>query len=198
MPSFSPISSHGGTAFLRGQKPFRIWIGRSAALILFIVMSCAGFGAPPLALSSDDNRAYEKIATTKRFCSDAVGEDGETPEVVVALRALLKSPQADAVFKQLLLDATTAGKLYALCGVYYTDPSFFEKVVQGFRQSSEEVQTFMGCDISHATVGAIVESSSLSVVRLKSRSQTIKQWATEVKPKGMTFDIVGGGWPDSL
>jgi len=45
-------------------------------------------------------------------------------------------------------------------------------------------------------VRSIVEKSGATVVRLKTRSQTVKQWAKEAKPESMCFDIVGGGWPN--
>lgn len=164
---------------------------------LFLLASL-GVAAPPGRLSPGDKKAFQTIAAAERFCDEAVGYSGQVPQVVLALRALLKSDQGDAAFKQLLADATIAGKLYALCGLYYTDPGYFEQAVQPFRRSDKEVQTFMGCIISRDRVGSIVEQSRSDVVRLTSRTQTIKQWATETKRKSMSYDIVGGGWPNSF
>jgi len=175
---------------------FRRMVARTTTLFLLIISSASGLAAPPATLSPDDKKAYQTVAAAGQFCSEGVGEAGITPPVLVTFRALSKNPQADAAFKQLLVDATTAGKLYALCGVYYTDPAFFEKAVQPFRHSREEVPTVMGCIISRDTVGSIVEQSGPAAVRLKTRSQTIKQWAEETKPASMRYDIIGGGWPD--
>jgi hypothetical protein len=109
-----------------------------------------------------------------------------------------KVPNAVLAFRALLADGTAAGKLYALCGLYYADPDYFERAVVPFRKSRQEVATFVACSMSRVTVGSVVESKNPKAVRLKSRKQTIKEWAEETKTDGMVYDIVGGGWPSHL
>lgn len=117
------------------------------------------------------------------------------PPVVAAFRQMFREPDADAAFKSLLNSATTAGKLYALCGIYYTDPAYFEKAVSRFLHSNQQVQTYFGCMVSSERVADIVQKSGPHVVRLKNRKQTIQEWSEETKAKGVALDITGGGWP---
>jgi hypothetical protein len=128
-----------------------------------------------------------------------VGFAGETPKVVIAFRTLSKSADAAAAFRGLLADATVAEKFYALCGLYYADPDYFDLALVPFRSSRQEVVvTCMGCIVSRATVGSIVESKNPKAVRLKSRKQTVEEWADETKADGMVYDIIGGGWPNTF
>src|SRR5262249_38318549 len=156
---------------------------RIAALFFLAILSATCLAAPPSTLSPNDKEAYHTVATVTQFSGETVGIAALPPPVLGAFRTLLESPHADAAFKQLLTEATTAGKLYALCGLYYTDPAFFEKAVEPFRHSNDRIETVMGCIVSGNTVGAIVEKSGPGAVRLKARTQTIKQWAEETKPK---------------
>jgi hypothetical protein len=171
---------------------------QASVSLLLVCSSSLCLALAPAALSSEDKKAYQVVATTGEFCSTKVGFAGQTPQVVVAFRILLKSPDAAAAFKGLLADGTTAGKLYALCGLYYADPDYFDRAVAPFRGSRREVATLMGCIMSRAKVGSIVESPSPKAVRLKNRKQTVTEWARETKTDGMIYDIVGGGWPSTF
>jgi hypothetical protein len=171
----------------------RAWL---LVLLLVIGTSGEGFSESPDDLTKEGKDAYEVIAKSEKFCDTAVGYAGTMPEVVHAFRVVLGEAGADKAFKKLLSDATISGKLYALCGLYYTDPDYFQKAVEPFRHSDAKVKTFMGCIVSQWRVSEIVEQSLPNVVRLKNRKQTIKEWAEETKPESMIFDIVGGGWPN--
>src|SRR5262245_55133036 len=127
-------------------------------LLLLILPSPLSMASAPEGLSRDEKKAYQTIMASDRFCGTAVVIAGTTPEVVIAFRKMLKSPNAAGAFRGLLADATTAGKLYALCGLYYADPDFFDEAVKRFQRSSDEVDTLMGCIGSRATVGSIVEN----------------------------------------
>lgn len=159
-----------------------------------------GFGnlsaAPPANLSEKGNASYAIIVSARQFCSTGVGIAGATPNVVLAFRELLGEQAADAAFKSLLTEATMAGKLYALCGIYFTDPEFFPKAVDRFKNSPIKVETFMGCIVGNEPVSSIVLRSGSDVVKLKDRNQTIQQWMKETKnTNGCVLDIAGGGWP---
>jgi hypothetical protein len=65
--------------------------------------------------------------------------------LVKAYRELLKRPQSDIAFKSLLKEATLPGQLYALCGVYYTDHSFFLTVIEEYKNRSDYVRTLFFC-----------------------------------------------------
>jgi hypothetical protein len=150
-------------------------------------------------LTDEEQQSYRILKETNQFCDTAVGYAGITPDEVKAFRTILNGHNADSLFKRLLEEAKMPAKLYALCGLYYTDEERFRKEVEKFKNSKEEVETFRGCIISTETVGSIVESKKDNVVRLESKDQTIKEWVTKYKDKfdkGVVYDIVGGGWPN--
>lgn len=165
-----------------------------AALILPATM----LAAPPPEISKEAAKAYGTVRDSKAFMDTAVGFAGETPEVVEAFRILIKQPNPSQIFKSLIAEASLAGQLYALCGLYHSDYKYFETIVGRYRHSEQTVQTMMGCIVSMDSVASLVESSAPSAVRLKDRNQTTKQWVEQSAADSMTFDIVGGGWPNEF
>ena len=159
-------------------------------------MGCCVVRGSAAGISDEGKRAYWVIINERQFCSTGVGITGAFPEVVKAFRILLADPHADQAFKALIVSAPTAGKLYALCGIYYTDPEQFEKYAAAFVSSRAQVETVMGCNVMSEPVSKIVKSTEPGAVRLKNRAATVKQWEEETKPKSMHYDIIGGGWPD--
>ena len=156
------------------------------------------FSANPL--NDEGKKAYDTLVVAKRFEDVAIGPDGSLSVLVRAYRELLKQPQADAAFKSLLKEATLPGQLYALCGVYYTDHSFFMTVIKEYKNRSGYVTTKMGCLVfQRVPVSKIVESRAPNVVRLSSPKQTISEWLRKnrvVTKKGYVVDLIGGGYPN--
>ena len=125
--------------------------------------------------SEEGNRAYSVLLTADRFSDSAVGIAGITPDTVLAFRTLMKESAADKAFKQLLAEATIAGQLYALSGIYFTNPTFFAQAVEPYRHDKRTVHPQFGCIVSSQTVQELVESTDPSVVRLNRRGQTTRE-----------------------
>lgn len=174
---------------------------RRAAIVgcLLLVFVLTAQAAAPEGLSAKERKAYAVVAETPEFCGLLTGTDGSTPTVIYAFRTLLASSQADAAFKELLLEATQEGKIYALCGVYHTDPIHFEKVVQLYRNSDEPVNALFGCISYTMTMGEIVEKKDgPAAVRRRDRKQTFETWRKEMLEKKLGLDVLNGGWPSFL
>lgn len=164
---------------------------------LALILSASA--APPEGLTAKERKAYAVVAETPEFCGLLTGTEGSTPTVIYAFRTLLAASQADAAFKELLLEATQEGKIYALCGVYHTDPIHFEKVVQLYRNSDEPVNALFGCISYTMTVGEIVEKKDgPAAVRRRDRKQTFEAWRKEMLAKKLGLDVLNGGWPSFL
>lgn len=194
-------SEHPRKTGIAGRNPPFSGMFRRVAAVwsLSLVLTC-GIGAePPAELSAKARKAYAVLAETPEFCGLLVGTDGATPTVLYAFRTLLAAPQADAAFKELLLEATQEGKIYALCGLYHTDPIHFEKVVQMYRTSDEPVNALFGCVSYTMTVGEIVEKKDgPAAVRRRDRKQSFETWRKEMQSKNLGLDVIGGGWPSIL
>jgi hypothetical protein len=171
---------------------------KPAAVIAFIFVFVAGAGVisgnVPQGLDKEAKEAYETIRTSKSFCDVAVGVAGRTPDEVLAFRLLIKEKDPKIIFRALFKDSEFPGQLYALCGLFHCDHEYFKKVVEPYRNSNEQVETMIGCNVSKSTVASVVESSSPDVIRLKKPSQTTREWAEETSTDIMTRDIFGGGW----
>jgi hypothetical protein len=152
-------------------------------------------------LNDEGKKAYDILVVAKRFEGEFIGYDEYPSELVKAYRELLKQPQADVAFKSLLKEATLPGQLYALCGVYYTDHSFFLTVIEEYKNRRDYVMTLFGCIGGYIRVSKIVESKEPYVVSLSSPKQTISEWLRKnraVTKKGYFLDIVGGGYPSTF
>jgi hypothetical protein len=150
----------------------------------------------PLPLTRE--QALLVLRKTNRFADVAIGYAGGPSTEACAFATLIREPDADAVFKALLRESRLAGQLYALCGLYFTDPGYFRQAVESYRESTEEVRTQMGCIIGHDSVGSLVESRHPQVVRLSSPEDTVQEWYLRNKERaeeGFVSDIIGGGYP---
>ena len=169
--------------------------------LLFILCLRASVNAQAFAvsqLSPDGQKSYEVLLTAPEFEDDAIGYALDSSELVNAYRVLLKEPRADGAFKSLLEKATTAGQLYALCGLYYTDNRFFLTAVEKHAQSTDFVHTQLGCVGGMMRVSALIKANTRNVVRLSTPKESIADWRARnptLTNNGFLLDIFGGGYP---
>jgi len=142
-------------------------------------------------LTPEGRKAFTLLQKAQRFTDDAVGDGGETPPEVRALCVLWKERAPADAFRELLRSGTTAGKLYALCGLREAAPETFEKEVGALRQSREEVAIQFGCTGGKMPAGEIVASER--GIRLEP-GQTVAQWVEKHPVEKRSLDIVGGGY----
>lgn len=151
-----------------------------------------------LGLDAETRQAFQILLTTERFTDAAIGYAGITPLEVRAWRRLIDQPRAAQLFATLLDHARLGGRLYALCGLFYTDPARFEREVDALAGSKATVEFMSGCEIDpEQPVAELVRAGGDHVVRLDSRDQTTKAWiAAHGVTTPYTLDIAGGGYPD--
>ncbi len=154
-------------------------------------------------LSDGGLLALRVLARTDRFTDLGIGAGLERPVEVDAMRVLFREPEADAAFKFLLgretrreWRSTREGRMFALCGLWYTDPDAFRGEAE--RLLEEEggggVRTFFGCLMSEDTTVAdlVRHPGDDPVARLKDRRQSIREWREETEVEGAAYDIEGG------
>jgi hypothetical protein len=174
--------------------------------ILAVVLLTTGQGPAAKQPSTIDT----DVATIRTMSVVSDGHDGDagvTPESVYAFRRLIHAPNAGSRFAQLLQEATPAGQLYALCGLYFTDADAFRSAVPAFERSEQEVQHQQGCILSTDTVADMIHSAYRPVISLEP-GQAPEAWFKrhpESRNGGFHVDIAGGGfchlingtlWPD--
>lgn len=157
----------------------------------------------PLALTAAGWKAFDLIRGATRFEGTRVGIAGRPSPYGIAYCTLLRERDAARAFRISCRDGSTAGKLYGLCGLYYTDTKGFSARVAAMRSSAEEVQSQSGCIVFKDTVASLVEGPTSTTVRLRYREQAIgeleKEWEKDHGPAdSMDLDIAGGGYPAML
>lgn len=110
-------------------------------------------------LSEAGQTAYQSLLRAGNFEEGYLGAAAERSSLVTAFYILSKEPNADSAFKSLLENATLAGQMYALCGLYKTDHDFFVEAVEKYRNSREEVQVASGCLIMPQKVKDLIDAS---------------------------------------
>jgi hypothetical protein len=165
---------------------------------LLVVSSVCSLTAAPPALTGPARDAYGKIKDAATFSSGRVGAAGILPEVIYAFRTLKSDPLADAAFKSLLTEAKPAGQLYALCGLWFTDPAAFKTEAERLKQANIQVDTLSGCVGMKKHMAEMIESKVPGAVRLKSNKESVKDWLDTHKGIAMHFDIMGGAIPSMI
>lgn len=164
--------------------------------LLLVTLSACSISRP--SLSDQGSKAYRMLKKTDKFYDYAVGYGGDTPEVVHAFQALLKESNADAAFKSLLKDATLPGQLYALCGLWFTDPAELKLHVERYRSLKTRVPTMMGCIVAEDSVSELVECKHPGTVHLRGPQDSLKEWWKRNRSDNVRYDIAGGAWPSNF
>ena len=172
--------------------------------LAFAAVLAAALLAPGLAAARGQfevsrEQAIQVLETTDVFADLYVGFVGAPSREACSFRTVLDQPDAERLFKQILARGHLAGRLYALCGLYFTDHEQFLEEIQPYRRSADSVDTYQACLMNRVPVARLVEVTDARVVRLKAPSETTEEWRRRTLVPGesqdYSFDIVGGGWP---
>ena len=173
-------------------------LARLALVTALTIVGLVSLDQVPAA-SVEREQAVKVLSTTDEFADAYVGFVGGPSAQACAFRTVLDQPDADRLFKQILTRARPAGRLYALCGLYFTDHERFLKEIPSYRKSADSVATFSGCLMGRAPIASLVELSGARVVRLRDPSETMQEWRSRNQDSSgwqdYSIDILGGGWP---
>jgi len=117
-----------------------------ASLLVF-----SGF-APWVQAAGDAEAAYKTLVKAPDFSVGGVGVAGVVTESDIACRTLMRAQSPGPLFLRILEEGTPAGKMYALCGLYYKSPETFQQVAGKYRKSQESFEYAAGCMIMKATI----------------------------------------------
>lgn len=113
------------------------------------------------AKAMDRTAALSELLGTETFADEFVGYEQVTSRQVEAFRVLLDQPDAAEVFTELLERGSTAGQLYALCGLYLTDREQFEAALPSYLESEQSVRRAAGGLVWTSPVAEVVGRSRL-------------------------------------
>lgn len=148
----------------------------------------------PVINESDEN--YKILMETGMFAIDAIGENGAIPKELKAFGKLYTKDNAKEYFIDLEKNATLEGKLYALCGLYYLDNSYFYEVIEKYKTMKSKVFCMFGCLMHEFKVYGLIENDKdNNVVRLFDTNDTIEAWRKRNNIDSVMYDFIGGGYP---
>lgn len=114
-------------------------------LLFFLVCTLAA--GEPQPTFDQQIEAYNVLLQADRFSVGGTGVAGRVREPELALRVLLRDPNPKFFLNRVLERATPAGKVYALCGLYYASPETYRRVVEQYRNSNESFAWQSGCSV---------------------------------------------------
>jgi hypothetical protein len=175
----------------------------ASGLLLFFACRSEERPVPPAAtaravqLSPAASAAYQRLLHAERFADSMVGEDGGLPPEALDLRLVVQEDPTGNACAELFHTASTGGRLFALCGLWWRDSARFQKGVQELRGSRELITFHTGCEIlTDMPVGELVQQRN--GIRLDGRRQTLLDWLDKHPGESAQLDIAGGGYPQRL
>lgn len=133
--------------------------------------------------------AEQVLVATESFNDAAIGYGGVTPPNVYAFRALLRAADGLERFERVLERGSPAGKLYALCGLFFMDQVAFDKGLTRFRVSGAPVNRMDGCMQTTTTMREALTRDERAP--LMSHDGTAGRWTA---PYPEHLDIAGGSF----
>jgi hypothetical protein len=130
---------------------------------------------------------------TRQFEDARIGYAGMLSVNAQNLEILINEDNGSDAFKALLKNGSMAGKLYALCGLYFTDYAAFSMEVKKFRKSKEKVNMVSGRESFEESVARIVESDAPNVAII-GPGESLEQYLAGNAGRGYNIDIVNGGY----
>lgn len=144
---------------------------------------------------SEEQTPYQILRSAEQFEESYLGIAAQPSKLVTAFQTILHNEKnADEIFKDLLINASFAGKLYALCGIYFTDHENFPTIIEPFRTIQEDIRIQSGCLGFGKPFSEIVEAKTSNAIRLPDPHASLFDWRRN-HPEANTPDIIGGGYP---
>lgn len=140
-------------------------IGLGAALLATFLTGCATTTAPTVSYDIEDNPAYRSkemngaytlLSAPTQFPDPQPGKDLPLKPEVKAFRKILKESDSGFVFENLYAQANDTGKLYALSGLYLTNPVGYEEARRDLARRNHTVQVSDGERVSERKIKSII------------------------------------------
>ena len=157
---------------------------------------------PPAALPPAVEKHVSVLVHAKVFTQDKPPEDFIPGSCWEAWIAILEQPGGARTFEKVFehTEVTTAGKIYALCGLYFCDHGLFERKIEALRLApvAGDVNFQRGDVFYQVPFSALVENTDPAIEHARlwygeSLSDYISR-TRELRP----VDVAGGGIPARL
>jgi hypothetical protein len=107
-------------------------------------------------LMTSEGRAYLRLLRARRFAVGRIGAGARVPYEERSLALLLRQPDPGPGLLTLLREASVAGQLYALLGLWECQHPCLEGILVDYRLRMDEVPTQVGCFVTRRRVRDLV------------------------------------------
>jgi hypothetical protein len=182
----------GCASKLAGKAPPAVAAAPATTATAPVVVEADGLPAIPAGLTTEEELAFEALAMSDHMETLFVGGGASRSWLARHLRLILDSPRADRILKALWAQPKPAAKLYALCGLYWTDARAFTSGVDALRHCEDRVVFQWYCMGVPTSISGIVGSPKAKSVRLRPGHRWVADRGLD---RPSVLDISGGGYP---
>ncbi|MDR1563851.1 MAG: hypothetical protein LBS74_02730 [Oscillospiraceae bacterium] len=148
-------------------------------------------------VSVDEADAYYTLLKNAEYFSDSgVGYSNTMPDVIRAFGNIFARENALELFYKLEAEGNNAGKLYALCGLYYLDYDYYRNLMEVYANNKGTVNICSGCVVMEETMSEVIKMRG--AVRLKNNKDTVDAWSRRTLSFDYNMDFYGGSIPAHL
>jgi hypothetical protein len=152
-------------------------------------------------LTTETLHAAQLLLRAPYFADGPVGIAETTPDEISAFQTVLASPQANAIFHEVYEHGTSPGRVYALCGFYFTDPELMKEEYKTALKANESATVLSGCIGSPRPMSEFLVLTSPVRLQLNGPEDSIEAWRarqTGDLAYSHGYDIMGGAYPLTL
>lgn len=141
-----------------------------------------------------------RLQRTSAYCFDneAVFAQVERDTNFKDFIAILESENPYPIYREILREGSLAGKIYALCGIYFCSKDAFEREVQLLQKSMPvgKVHVIDGDQKFDLLFSDLMDGKEMGAVRLY-YSESLSEYGARTGKLGV-LDVIGGGIPVRL
>jgi hypothetical protein len=167
---------------------------------ILLLASVALVAESPTAIHSPE-QAFTILKNASSFATIDILPKGPLPSEYFALAYLIRHKEGSPHFERLLGEGKMPGRLYALIGLYATNPTRFRAELPNFEADNRKVFYYSGCVNSEMPCSWFVRSKEPGRLVLPPGQLSMKPYYQknfEFWSTSYAIDISGGGYTASI
>jgi hypothetical protein len=130
----------------------------------------------PAALSGDAPTAHKSLTNARLFSVGGIGFEGSINPAEIFSRKIIFEDDPSSVFMDILEHGTPEAKMYALCGLYFTNLKTYRKAAAPYRNPHDPVEIMEGCVGKQSTYENLIRE--LEAKRFEELSEALPKRST--------------------
>lgn len=124
------------------------------------------------------DQAYIILKNSERFTLNGIGYGADIPDEFFAFRKIFFSKNSKSIFIKLEKEANNIGKLYSLCGLYFTNKKLYKNLIKKYLEIDDKICFQEGCCSFSIPMNVLIRSNF-----------GYKDFCNEKLPKALRYSI---------